>query len=158
MLLPEDEDRRFTEYHLQHREFARERSGLPFHMSEVGARYPRSSLPPLEAAYWVGERYPDRLEAFDLRVYEAFFAETRDISDEEVLVRVASEAGLPGEEIREPLRTRRYRDAVWADHERSERLGVRSIPTVFIGGKAVVGAVPYEAYEQALGEALRHSP
>jgi len=51
-----------------------------FHLPAAGDRYPRSSLPALEAATWVRESHPVLFPAFDLALFEAFFGRTEDIS------------------------------------------------------------------------------
>lgn len=149
LLLPADEDRSFTEYHLRHRRAARELTGMPFHLPDVGAPYPRSSLPALQAAAWVQEHHPDCFDAFDLSVYEAFFRETRDISDAAVLGDLAESLGLDPEGPARAVAEGGYRSRVFAQYEESVRAGVNGIPTVRIGGAQIAGAVPYEEYLRA---------
>jgi predicted DsbA family dithiol-disulfide isomerase len=146
--------RRFTAYHLQHRAAATELSGLPFDLPEVGAPYPRSSLPALEATEWVKRHHPEQFEAYDLALYEAFFRETRDISNLQLLVDLAERLGVDGAALRHALQSGECREAVWADHREALERGVTSIPTVRIGDAVLRGAVPYEEYEKALRSAL----
>jgi len=138
----------FTEYYLRHRRAAREMTGLPFELPEVGAPYPRSSFPALVAAKWVEQHHPERFEEYDLALFHAFFEKTRDISSTEVLAAVAEALGLPADGLVEALRSRQYAGAVFADHEEAMQLGIHSIPTVVAGGRAVSGAVAYEEYER----------
>lgn len=155
MLVEEErEGRAFTGYHLAHRRRARELTGLPFDLPAVGTPYPRSSLPALEAARWVELRYPERLDAFDITLFEAFFRDTRDIADPQVLASLASDLGLDGEELRSSLARREHRPEVWEEYEDALRSGVRSIPTVRMGGQVITGAVPLEEYGRAAGAAL----
>src|SRR4051794_20438602 len=86
----------FTEYHLAHRRRARELTGLPYDLPPVGTPYPRSSLPSQEAVKWAQTRHPEQFDAFDLALYEAFFRETKDISNPAVLFQVAASVGLDG--------------------------------------------------------------
>jgi protein-disulfide isomerase len=44
----------------------------------------------------------------------------------------------------------RYKDEVTADYNFASELGVRSTPTFFINGLAVVGAQPFEVFEQII--------
>lgn len=44
----------------------------------------------------------------------------------------------------------RYRDAVVADRDWASELGVSSTPTFFINGIALVGAQPYETFQQVI--------
>jgi predicted DsbA family dithiol-disulfide isomerase len=155
LLRPEDNPvAQFSAYQLQHRQAARQMTGLEFHLPQVGAAYPRSSLPALEAAKWVEALHPERFLTFDLALFQAFFAETRDISDPAVLVEVAHSAGIPGAGLEEALTAGSYRAAVWSDHREAMELGVNSIPTVRIGEAVISGAVPFGEYRAALTEAL----
>jgi predicted DsbA family dithiol-disulfide isomerase len=150
MLRPEDQSNpTFTPYYLQHRAAARRLTGLPFDLPPVGTPYPRSSRWALEAAKWVERQYPRAFEAFDLALFEAFFGETRDISDIAVLAELAQRQGLPGAELSEALRAHAFADAVWADYREALEAGLTGIPTVLIGGQAISGAVAYEEYERA---------
>jgi len=139
----------FTEYHLAHRRRARELTGLPYHLPEVGSPYPRSSLPSQEAAKWAQDRHPEQFDAFDLALYEAFFCETKDISDPAVLSQLAASIGLDGRELEEALARREYRSLVLAEYEDALQHGVRVIPTVFVGDTPISGAVSLEDYERA---------
>ena len=155
VLVPEERERTFLAYHLQHRAAARQTTGLPFDLPEVGAVYPRSSWPAQEAAMWVAEHAPGTVPEFNLALFEAFFGQTRDISNPEVLADLASRFDLPGEKLLEVLERGTYRDPVWRDHMQAMERGINGIPTVLIGEDAITGAVPYEQYEQSL---LRAAP
>ena len=154
ILREEDQERQFTAYQLQHRNAARELTGLSFDLPAVGAPYPRSSMAALEAAEWVKQHQPERFDAYDLALYEAFFRDTRDISDPEVLVDLAWQAGVRPEGLADAVRAQILAETVWAQYWEALNRGVRSIPTVFIGERAISGAVPYEEYAQAAREAL----
>lgn len=156
LLRPEDNPgAQFTAYHLQHRQAARQLTGLEFDLPQVGAVYPRSSMPALEAAKWVEAEHPDQFLSFDLAVFQAFFAETRNIGDPEVLVDIAHSVGIPVAGLREALDRRTYENAVWKDHLEAMKLEVHSIPTVLIGGQVISGAVPIGEYHNALKVALQ---
>lgn len=157
LLRPEEEERRFSEYHLQHRRAARQLTGLPFDLPPVGSRYPRSSLPALEAAAWVKQQHPDRLDAYDLALYEAFFRNTEDISDPDLLAGLAAGLDLDPTLLRAALERRQCRDALWAEYREALRLGIHSIPTVLIGAARISGAIPYEEYLRAARQTLETS-
>jgi predicted DsbA family dithiol-disulfide isomerase len=146
-------DRTFTEYHRDHRRRAKELTGLPFDLPPVGSPYPSSSLPALEAAKWVREHHPEQFEPFDLALFEGFFQRTEDISDPRVLARLAAEQGLDPAELTARLDRHDYREELFREYEDALRRGVRSIPTVIIGGRPISGAVPYEEYARALEQA-----
>lgn len=156
LLRPEENPQaRFTAYQLQHRQAARQLTGLEFHVPLVGDPYPRSSFPALEAAKWVEARDPERFSLFDLAVFEAFFGKTQDIGDPEVLAEIAQSVGIANQGLREALRDRTYEDAVWNDHREAMVRDIHSIPTVVIGDAVISGAVPIGEYRTALQAELR---
>jgi predicted DsbA family dithiol-disulfide isomerase len=158
VLVPEERsDRAFADYHLMHRRAAGEqdRDAPRFALPVVGSPYPRWSLPALEAAAWVRETAPDRFDAFDLALFEAFFGKTQDISDPEVLAAVARVVELDTDGLRSILREHRYRPQVLAEHLEAVRQGIHAIPAVVIPDRSpVVGAVPYPELERAVAAAL----
>jgi predicted DsbA family dithiol-disulfide isomerase len=157
ILLPAERERTFSEYYLRHRRAARDLSGLPFDIPALGAPYPRASLPALEAAQWVKRHHPKQFEPYDLALYDAFFRETRDISDPVVLGTLAAGLGLDRAPLERALAGGQERDAVWAEYETAQRQGITSIPTVQIGSHSISGAVPYEEYLEAARASMRRS-
>lgn len=139
-------DRTFRDYHRSHRHAAstQDADSPPFQIPAAGERYPRSSLPVLEAAVWVREEQPAVFPAFDLALFEAFFGRTEDISDPETLARIAGSVGADPVGVREAVASGRFRQRVLEEHREAADMGIRSVPTVLIPGRPpVVGAVPY---------------
>jgi len=105
---------------------------------------------------WVRETYPDRFPAFDLAVFEAFFSRTEDISDIEVLGRLAERCGLDGTALAEVIREERCRERVLAEYKEALDTGIRGVPAVTMTGRPpLVGAVPYPDLRRAIEAALR---
>jgi len=101
-----------------------------------------------ELAKW-GESFPEG-EALNLKLFEAYFAEGRNLAEPEVLLDVAKVAGLPLETAEEVIRQRSFRDAVDIDWKRAHELGVTGVPTFVSGNRGLVGAQPYEALVQLI--------
>ena len=101
-----------------------------------------------ELAKW-GESFPEG-EALNLKLFEAYFAEGRNLAEPEVLLDVAEVAGLPLETAEEVIRQRSFRDAVDTDWKRAHDLGVTGVPTFVSGNRGLVGAQPYEAMVQLI--------
>ena len=78
-------------------------------------------------------------------LYRAYFVDSQNIADIEVLVELAASVGLPAIEARNVLTTRSFREAVDADWAKSRQYGVTGVPTFVADGYGVVGAQPYEA-------------
>lgn len=156
--MPEDRaDRRFTDYHRGHRHAAgsQDADSPRFHIPAAGDRYPRSSLPALEAATWARELHPSIFPAFDLALFQAFFDRTEDISDPEVLARVGAEVGLDPSSLRASLQACSYRTLVLQEYLEATNQGIHGIPTILIPGQApIVGAIPYPDLKRAVERAF----
>ena len=66
----------------------------------------------------------------------------------------ASQLEIDTEEFNECLDSGRYDEEVQADFDFAANLGVRSTPTFFINGIAVVGAQPFEVFQQVIEQEL----
>lgn len=71
-----------------------------------------------------------------------------------VLDSIAASVGVDTVALDKCVATHAAKPLIQADIDRSDRAGVRSTPTVIIGGKLVVGAQPTENYRKALDSAL----
>jgi predicted DsbA family dithiol-disulfide isomerase len=101
----------------------------------------------------------DRFDAVDRSLFRAFFEDGLDINNEGVLVKIVSEAGLDGDALRRALDIGEFAPVVQADLVLAAHLGISSVPTMVVAdqsgrAEAVVGAVPYEMFEAAIGRAL----
>ncbi len=101
-----------------------------------------------ELAKW-GESFPEG-EAMNLKLFEAYFAEGRNLAEPVVLLEVAEAAGLDRDAAEEMIRKRSFRDAVDADWKRAHELGVTGVPSFVSGNRGLVGAQPYETLEQLI--------
>ncbi len=86
-------------------------------------------------------------------LFRAYFVDGVNIGDVEALVGIAAAVGLPPDEAREVLQTRRFAPTVDADWEKSRAYGVTGVPTFVAGRHGVVGAQPYEALEHLVAVA-----
>lgn len=80
-------------------------------------------------------------------LYRAYFVDGTDIGDVGALVGIAERVGLPADEARRVLNERSFRAAVDRDWAQARAQGVTGVPTFVAGGRAVVGAQPYETLE-----------
>ncbi len=88
---------------------------------------------------------------YNHRVLEAFFREGQDIGQIDVLAKLASEVGLDGEEFREALRSRRYREAhLRALRHAYEEAGVTGVPRLVIGNRVLTGLQDRETLEAVI--------
>lgn len=119
----------------------------------------------LEAAEFARERGSH--DAMHTAIFEAFFEKGQDIGEIEVLVHIGASVGLDPEELRAALEEGRYTGKVLADEELAGRLGVGSVPTMFVApedtpledAEVITGAHPYGGrVEAAVKRALHRAP
>ena len=123
--------------------------GLTYDLAESrgGNTFDAHRLIHLAAEHRLGDAAMERL-------MRAYFSEREAIGDRETLQRLAVEAGLPAEEVREVLEGERYADAVRADERAATQIGIRGVPFFVLGRKyGVSGAQPAEVLLQALQQA-----
>lgn len=90
-------------------------------------------------AYW---EFHDKLFSMELGLSESAYQQ------------YASDLGLDSESFSECLKSDRYVDEVEADYQYAAELGVRSTPTFFINGIALVGAQPFELFQELIEKEL----
>jgi predicted DsbA family dithiol-disulfide isomerase len=87
-------------------------------------------------------------------LFKAHFDDFDNIGEIDTLVRIASEHGLPADDVRDALTTGRYRDEVDAGIEWSRAaraVGVTGIPTfIFNERYAIVGAQEYPTFQRVM--------
>ena len=123
--------------------------GLTYDLAESrgGNTFDAHRLIHLAAEHRLGDAAMERL-------MRAYFSEREAIGDRDTLQRLAVEAGLPAEEVREVLEGERYADAVRADERAATQIGIRGVPFFVLGRKyGVSGAQPAEILLQALQQA-----
>jgi predicted DsbA family dithiol-disulfide isomerase len=86
-------------------------------------------------------------EAIHDAMFRAYFVETRNIGNPDVILDIVKQVGLPVDEAREVIEKRTFKDAVDEDWALSRQLGVTGVPTFVAGRYGVVGAQPYETLE-----------
>jgi predicted DsbA family dithiol-disulfide isomerase len=81
----------------------------------------------------------------------AYFTELKNLGDPGILVAAVEQVGLDGAEARAILASDRYADEVRAEEAVWRERGVRSVPTVIVNDRHVIGgANPPEEFERQL--------
>ena len=103
------------------------------------------SLDAQVASYYIKEHddYETWL-AFDEAIFAALWTEGRDIGDEDVLVDLAEDVGVDGDEITAALDDDTLHDEVTDEFVAAQQAGVTGVPTFAADGHAARGAVPPE--------------
>jgi len=90
-------------------------------------------------------------DAMKERLFLAYMTEGESLGDPETLVRLASEVGLDGEDVRAMLASDRFEREVRADEAEAREAGVSGVPFFVFGRKyAVSGAQPAEVLLRGL--------
>jgi predicted DsbA family dithiol-disulfide isomerase len=93
-------------------------------------------------------------DAVKERFLRGYLSEGEAIGEPDVLLRLAGEAGLAGEEVRSLLASDAHADAVRADERIAQELGIHGVPFFVLGERyAVSGAQPVELFSSALRQA-----
>lgn len=85
--------------------------------------------------------------------HDVLFANQQALASAD-LIRYAAATRLDATAFATCLDAGAHRSAIAADLEEGARQGVQATPTVFINGRAIVGAQPLAAYEMAIDEEL----
>lgn len=84
----------------------------------------------------------------------AYFVETRNVADPQVLTEIATGVGLDADRVAEVLAGEEYDDAVTADIEQARAFGATGVPFFVIDQRyGISGAQPAELFTQALERA-----
>ena len=98
-------------------------------------------------------------DAVKERFMRAYFGEGELMSDHPTLVRLAAEAGLPEDEVRDTLAGDRFTAEVRADQETAYGFGISGVPFFVLDRKfGVSGAQPAEVILESLRKAWEARP
>jgi predicted DsbA family dithiol-disulfide isomerase len=101
--------------------------------------------------HWAGLEHADKQHALKKALLEAYHGRAENVSDAEVLVRVAVSVGLDAARTRAILASDEYADAVRQTEQLYLQSGIHSVPAVIINEKYLIsGGQPADAFEQAL--------
>ena len=115
--------------------------------SEAGP--PSHSIPPHLVARAAAELGREAFDAMHERLFQAYFAENRDVTDRETLRALWRECGLPDAAF-DRSDAPEIREAVMADHREALELGIHGVPAVRIEPNpvATVGAHSIDVYRR----------
>ncbi len=127
----------------------------PFQVWASDAGPPSHSVPPHLVAKAAAALGADEGRRIRERLFRAYFAESRDISDRATLRALWSEAGLPDDAFAhcdDPVHARR----VLEDHQEAQALGANGVPAVRLADEdfVLVGAQPEAVYLRWLRRVL----
>jgi predicted DsbA family dithiol-disulfide isomerase len=100
-----------------------------------------------------------RFDSMHRAIFEAFFHDSRDIGDPDVLADIGLAAGIEPALMKRALAEATYLPRVLEQEQLAYRLGVNGVPAIFVGtdldtAEPVIGAVPYDWLQAAVDRAL----
>ena len=116
--------------------------GLDYQMDKI-ARQP-NTLDCHRLILWAGNT--GNAGKMKQRLMELYFSEGADLTDREVLVKVAAECGLDPDLTRELLASDRDVDRVTQEAEQAKRAGIDGVPCFIFGGVMAVSGAQDPAY------------
>ncbi|CAB3963925.1 MULTISPECIES: DsbA family oxidoreductase [Burkholderia] len=130
-------------------------AGLVFDHARI-ARTPNTRL--AHRLVWFAQQRGSAIALVDA-LFAAYFRDGRDLGDADVLVEIATDAGLPGDAVLAFLASGEGLDAVLALEDEAVREGIASVPSTRIGLTVISGAQPAAVFRDALIAARRaHDP
>jgi predicted DsbA family dithiol-disulfide isomerase len=125
-----------------------ERLGVTMRLPPIQPRSRRAH----EAAKWA--QTLDQFDAYNEALFRAFFERGEDISDIDVLGKLARDLGLDGSNLRASLESKQFELSVIADEREAAELGVHAVPAfVFNRRFALTGVQSAAALEQMVNHA-----
>ncbi len=100
-----------------------------------------------EAAHCAGE------QGKYWEMHDRMFADQRALEVPALKVSAAA-LGLSAAQFNQCLDSGKFADVIREDMAAGEKLGVNSTPTLYINGRPLIGAQPFEAFKQAIDEEL----
>ena len=120
-----------------------ERLGVTMRLPPIQPRSRRAH----EAAKWAQTQ--DQFDAYNAAIFRAFFERGEDISNIDVLLKLARDLSLDDSSLRTSLETKQFEPSVIADEREASELGVHAVPAfVFNRRFALTGIQAVDALEQ----------
>ena len=86
-------------------------------------------------------------------MFDSQSGENQGAFNKDNLKRFAVELGLDTQAFDECLDSGKYASIVQNETQAAQSLGVRSTPTFLLNGKPIIGAQPFEVFQQSIEEA-----
>ncbi len=110
------------------------------------------TLPNSQLALFISEfaRTKGLYDKFHKLVFESYWLEGKDIGDLSLLIELAESVGLNKEEIMTYIESDEPVNRLKKNMFELGRRGINGVPTFLIGNQFVIGAQPYEVFEEVI--------
>lgn len=116
--------------------------------------FPINTLGLMRTAY--AARSLDVFESFHSAIFRAFWAESADLGQPDIVAKVLDAEGLEGSEVVAAAGSDEIKAALRATTDEAVERGVFGAPTFFVGDEMFFGNDRLEAVERYLGREVRH--
>ncbi len=125
------------------------RAGSPYGIAFNEVSRASNSRLALEASEYARDK--GRFHSYHSRVFEAYFVQTRDIGDLQVILELAENEGFDLDDLRRALLEKRYASRLEEARQEAQQYEITAVPTFIINGKhKIVGAQPIENFREKL--------
>jgi len=116
------------------------------------------TLPNSQLALYISEfaRVKGVFDEFHKLVFDSYWIEGMDIGDLSLLLDLAESVGLNKEEIMTYIKSEEPVNRLKKNMFELGRRGINGVPTFLIGNQFVIGAQPYEVFEQVINNELKY--
>jgi predicted DsbA family dithiol-disulfide isomerase len=124
---------------------------LGFHFDMDRRRHVWNTFDAHRLLHWAGLEGPERQRALKHALLRAYFSDGGNVSDHDMLSRLAAEAGLDGARAKAILASDEYADAVRERERHYTGGGINAVPSVIFNNRHLVqGGQPVDVFERAL--------
>ena len=128
-------------------------AGLDFHYAETRYTNTFDAHRLTKLAQSKGDA--DITDRIQERLYRAYFTDSLELADQDVLLRIAVEEGLDEQEVKALLESDQFADEVRLEEREAQRMGVHGVPYFVIGGKYdIPGALSPDSMKDVLKRVL----
>jgi predicted DsbA family dithiol-disulfide isomerase len=115
-----------------------------------------TKLPNSRLALFFSEyaRINGKFDQFHKLVFDKYWKEGEDIGDLNLLLDLAESVGLNREELQSYIKSDHPLNELKKSSYELGRYGINGVPTFIIGGRFVIGAQPYEVFENTINGVL----
>ena len=122
-------------------------AGSPYGVAFSALSRASNSHIALEASEYA--RAQGHFHSFHNRVFRAYFVDTRDIGDVELILELARQEGLDSDDLRQSLKEKRFAKVLEEAKQQARRWQVTAVPTFIIDDKyRIVGAQPIDVFRE----------
>jgi predicted DsbA family dithiol-disulfide isomerase len=131
-----------------------ERFGVEMHLPQVSPQ-PHTRLAHEGMLFARQHGGDDKANAYNDAIFRAFFVESQDIGNIDVLTHVAEQVGLSGPEFRQALTSGQYTEVhQYLLHHATREMRVDAVPMIVIGKQVLRGVYPAEVVSAMVEEEL----